>query len=851
MIYTLRRQNLTLVLLFETPKLSQVLTYGGGNATLECEVVVTCTTYEVGELGKHKHTYSCLPMNHADGDFRIYPLELPEDFLQSHSSMLNEPDVVLSIPQGTIFDGAVHYPKDVKITTPVPTTRRLGPLRGYSRRNEGNLTMLIVALNGPDAKLSLSTDILRDRFFHQEKFSLSSQMNKCSFGKANIVKAQGFGIDDGVVHVDLDYNPLSDLTLTSGLFTQLSREGIGIGGFDFVAWCLPPGPRFIANADTGHPQSRYSDAWCGEIGVLMHEVGHNMFLRHSGDYKNQYADITGQMGFASRWSGNGPERCYNAAKHYNLGWFEDRTVCVDDVIGHIHWGGRLATFVDYNLTSPEEFVIIRIGDIYMQYNRAKSFNVHTGKHQDQVVIVHAPRINSPSILLAGISAEDPSVSSVFRYKNFTNGVDLIIEACEQVYGPPDYVQMSLHLDNGIQSSTCDGIQSLMPSSSSAPSRVPTTSPSVAPSTSVVPTPFTCEDPPDRVWLSPDRSLYCVDIARRLQLRRELCHEGLPAYELCPDACRQCLDHCDDDYKSTFYVDRRLGVRNCAWLSYRLNWQPLLCHPGHDAYHLCRDTCESCERALPTQAPSTSPIPSAAPSDAPTAAPTDAPCEDSDTFLRLSRTRSTNCAEIAQSEALRKELCHEGQEAYDFCPDACGKCIDHCHDDYESTFFVSNNLGVRNCAWLSIRPHWKPHLCVEGKVAYRACRDTCDTCNKEEAPPTKAPSKAMQPLTCDDSKNQTFFIDESRGSKPCSWLARAPAWQRRLCVPGHEAFDLCPETCGKCSDTCEDTTGTTFHVNRISPRRDCAWLSVRPKWQAHLCKPGKEAFDLCPETCDTC
>ena len=49
----------------------------------------------------------------------------------------------------------------------------------------------------------------------------------------------------------------------------------------------------------------------------------------------------------------------------------------------------IATFVDYQLltSSDEHTVLLRVGDLYMQYNRRKGFNVNTGEKYDQLVIV--------------------------------------------------------------------------------------------------------------------------------------------------------------------------------------------------------------------------------------------------------------------------------------------------------------------------------------------------------------------------------------------------------------------------------------------------------------------------------
>ena len=105
--------------------------------------------------------------------------------------------------------------------------------------------------------------------------------------------------------------------------------------------------------------------------------------------------------------------------------------------------------------------------------------------------------------------------------------------------------------------------------------------------------------------------------------------------------------------------------------------------------------------------------------------------------------------------------------------------------------------------------------------------------------------------CDD-KPGSFYVDERRGYKDCGWLNRLYSrWGPKLCVPGHPVYDHCEESCGKCFDDCEDTPDETFFVNNVQKYKDCKWLSTRWSWKKRLCRIGKEAFELCHESCNVC
>jgi hypothetical protein len=114
---------------------------------------------------------------------------------------------------------------------------------------------------------------------------------------------------------------------------------------------------------------------------------------------------------------------------------------------------RLVAFVDYlnQDLKEDDAVLVRVGKMYVQYNRAKGYNSDSNAYQDEVTITEAEGSGQVSYALAGLS-----VGESYAYPDFDNsGHDLIIEVCDMVELSFDYALLSIHLDDGIQTSVCD------------------------------------------------------------------------------------------------------------------------------------------------------------------------------------------------------------------------------------------------------------------------------------------------------------------------------------------------------------------------------------------------------------
>lgn len=125
---------------------------------------------------------------------------------------------------------------------------------------------------------------------------------------------------------------------------------------------------------------------------------------------------------------DGPLMCFNPAKSWQLGWFDDRHVTVNPLSAS--WNGDLIGQVDYSNDSTNRPVLLKINtststDYYAMFNRATAHNSGTREAGNLVTIVTAGgegAAYAQSDLVAKLGAGD-----VFTIPNFDNqGQDVTI-----------------------------------------------------------------------------------------------------------------------------------------------------------------------------------------------------------------------------------------------------------------------------------------------------------------------------------------------------------------------------------------------------------------------------------------
>lgn len=145
-----------------------------------------------------------------------------------------------------------------------------------------------------------------------------------------------------------------------------------------------------------------------------------------------------------------PRKAFNAHKHWISSWFSDRSVeAFPDQAPVV---GNLLSFVDYGneAVQANDVVVLRAGNLYLHYNRAKGYNADTpSAYGDRVVVTESAGDLEVSNFVAALSS-----GQSYFYPNFSGMDTLVIEVCDQLTGDYDYAVVSLFLE-GTQKSTCD------------------------------------------------------------------------------------------------------------------------------------------------------------------------------------------------------------------------------------------------------------------------------------------------------------------------------------------------------------------------------------------------------------
>jgi len=343
------------------------------------------------------------------------------------------------------------------------TGRRLAPTNGI-------LNTLVVRVNtqdrSPPSASQLSSDIFKD------DYCLKSQYGKCSYDKLQVMEYESGSIAgvltaaDGVIDIEVPATSQgSSREYIQDLANQAVRQLFNTNDpgsiFDLVLFCMPPGlPDYIAYAYIGRWDSYYNDEWSLKASSQIHEVGHNLGLQHSGEYFGSadvqvYGDQSGMMGF-SYFEDDTPKMCFNPAKNWQLGWYDDKNIEINARFGELSnepTSYLLNGFIDYGDDTSDRYIVLKIDDFYIGYNRATedSFNEGTVEAPDKVTVVQ--KLGTPASFSGSKLAAKLGINGIFvidmgfmqievRYVSNSGGEggkDAVIEL--KLIGEPEFCEV--------------------------------------------------------------------------------------------------------------------------------------------------------------------------------------------------------------------------------------------------------------------------------------------------------------------------------------------------------------------------------------------------------------------------
>jgi hypothetical protein len=412
-----------------------------------CRMTMLGTLYEKGwqddGLPSDKQS-ACAPIENGRETDYLIPLQLPIEIEQAHKIELGEGSLFVEISNARLIRGEILLTPSSQFSS-MKVSESSRHLEQRQLLSSGEMTIAFVRIITSDGKSPSATSTDIEALMTEDQVNMHTQFNKCSYGKLRFKKANRF-----VTDVTLDKAASSFFTGTD-IADAAQEKLLQLYGdlnqasdlADRVIFCAPPGTgKWVASAGKNHWRAQFNDGFCTSLSALMHEIGHTIGLPHTGENGDIYGDCTGYMSSSYKAISKWPQRCFNGYNSHFLGWYAEKEMSLNgnenpQLI-------ELAGIVDYNKAST---VLVNIQNrLFLQYNRAKDFNVDTGEWRDSLLVTED--VQGESELRAGLSPGEVYTSS-----------DYVVEACKRVNGDdikPDTMIISV----GKGRSLCADIESL-------------------------------------------------------------------------------------------------------------------------------------------------------------------------------------------------------------------------------------------------------------------------------------------------------------------------------------------------------------------------------------------------------
>ncbi|CAJ1928705.1 unnamed protein product [Cylindrotheca closterium] len=362
-----------------------------------------------------------------------------EDELFSGETELVLPDpTYYDIETDTLILDAPPGLKNPQLDDNSPDRRRLKNLE----RTIGVKKVLVVRVQATNSVTSLSEDQLSSDIFggNGDVNNLRSQYYDCSYGKLEFRKTQDrrgktTSIRNGVVTITPGAPAqIGDMRMTNRINSKLKEEfGMGVRELaDHIMYCMPPGTMSewaVAYGWMNSYATVFNDAVCSEVSTQMHEIGHNLNMGHSAHGDDEYGDQSGYMGL-SYGEDELPFQCFNAAKSWQLGWYDDKSITFAPLAtAQYSYSGKLSGIANYGSTPHNVLLEIKQTTspwaFYVNYNLAKGLNRLTMEGADQVLVTMKNTKNDENFSFLA-RAMDPGDSLVLENFNGKNGETLTV-----------------------------------------------------------------------------------------------------------------------------------------------------------------------------------------------------------------------------------------------------------------------------------------------------------------------------------------------------------------------------------------------------------------------------------------
>jgi hypothetical protein len=478
-----------------------------GQVSITCEMLMTDDTYEdVEYFEDNEDEWNCVD----DADI-LYELagEWERIFIEHYPFESGE---TFSF-QGVTIEGAEDGEPTIRVYGDtqiefVHARRRLQS--NFIRRSSGSQETLVVRVtDAAGNKPSLEAADVSKRVFGEftpGSASVASHLKACSGNQLELFPSDRSGngdvkIVDGVLDITIDvrvtdYNGFERKNLereVDARLIELGYLGSEVTKYGFFMYVMPHNTNLknnvLAYAYVKGRKSVYKNVPTFQTNI--HEFGHNMGLQHSGfeDGDQTYGDTTCQMGYTRADNDyDYPQKCFNAAKSFHLGWYNNNMNPGHEVINiESEWRGKLVGHHDYfgALYDPSDNrVIANIGSLFINFNRAEAFTEDVSVANTVVVteVLYRDDGTTPARSLRRTNGVLPS-GSTGTYET-KSGEKITVVVCdisidETNNDELDYAEVIIFRNNDAGSLVqhCD---------SESPTASPTAGPSADPSASPTP-----------------------------------------------------------------------------------------------------------------------------------------------------------------------------------------------------------------------------------------------------------------------------------------------------------------------------------------------------------------------------
>jgi len=398
-------------------------------------------------------------------------------FVTVMGGILNRDTAKIMQPPGSFISSSKHLGSDDRRTLRPPTV--------------GERTVLVVRVIALDTSTTVDEDTLSDRVFGTfgDRHNLKSQYEACSHNQLSFVPFSGAtlggsNVSNGVAEVEISENlrGMYNVVASNKATEALKAKYGSIDQFDHVMYCLPYGTSssywglvedWSALGYLDSWLSMYNDEWCTYLSVQMHNIGHNLYLRHANKDSRErgvalsQADRTGYMGLPFPKKIH-PIMCFNNANNWQLGWFKPcHAELLDPFAGQTFLLVGAAEYSTATGCSANEAVVLMVdgrkfgenGYLLIGFNKKVGPNSETREGGNKVTVHRSTLIATDTY--------DPNPFESYLVAKLAEGMStmvegLVIKYCKG-YGGKAYVGLRAKTDpcelcgNGVLDAgeTCD------------------------------------------------------------------------------------------------------------------------------------------------------------------------------------------------------------------------------------------------------------------------------------------------------------------------------------------------------------------------------------------------------------